>query len=115
MAHRDGVRARPPHGALAHRGPEKENTMDIAAHIAFFYNEDRIRYLDKLVSNLEVTGQHNHLYIYINKYLKPNIGRGRVNLEVIVTPYLDWRLLRRFYRYLPWTMRQHVDPFYLTW
>jgi hypothetical protein len=91
--------------------------MDIAAHITFFYNEDRIRYLDKLLSNLEVIGQDHqvHVYLYINKYLVPNIRRGRVNVELIVTPYLDWRILRKFYRYLPWTMRQHVDPFYLTW
>jgi hypothetical protein len=91
--------------------------MEIAAHIPFFYNEDRMRYLDKLLSNLEVIGQDHHvcIYIYTNKHIKPNIRRGRVDLEVIVTPYLDWRILRKFYRYLPETVRQQVDPLYLTW
>jgi hypothetical protein len=91
--------------------------MQIAVHIAFYYNESRIQYLNRVLTNLNEIGTSNELNVYIhcNRKFSMNQKFGNINTETVVAKFFDVPKLRGFYRHLPYKLRQHVDPLYLSW
>jgi hypothetical protein len=117
MVPRDGMGGGRPCRAAAPGPLETQNAMNIAAHITFYYNEERTKYLNKILTNLDNIGmEHNvTIYIYANKQFPITVPLKNAKTQIIVTAFPDWRILKRFYKYLPYSIREHVDPFYLSW
>jgi hypothetical protein len=99
-------------------GPRRgKNVMQIAVHIAFYYDESRIQYLDRVLTNLHEIGAYHklHIYIHCNRRFRVDHKFANINTEVIAARFLDVPGLRRFYGYLPYGLRRRVDPLYLSW
>jgi hypothetical protein len=104
-------------GRAPHRGHQGEKSaMKIAVHIPFYYNDSRLKYLNKLLSNIDFIGGYNDvdIYLYTNKYFTID-KLPKVQLEMIKVAFPDLHVPRKFFTYLPFAIRKHVDPYYLTW
>jgi hypothetical protein len=90
--------------------------MDIAAHVTFYYIESRLKYINRVLQNLSAIPHNIKVFIYSNK--KFDLSSNFENIEIDVVPFnfLDnRRRLKSLYRFVPLTLKQHVDPYYLTW
>jgi hypothetical protein len=90
--------------------------MNIAVHIAFYYIESRLQYLEKILKNLSTIPHDIKVFIYSNKNF--DLSSSFENIEVGVIPYNfldDTRRLKSLYKFIPSMLKHYVDPYYLTW
>ena len=95
--------------------------MDIAVHITFYYIESRLRYINKILSNLSAIPHNISVFIYSTKKLDfPSVFEN-VEVKVIHFNFLNLRKGKRFLigkrglSRIPSVLRQYIHPYYLTW
>jgi hypothetical protein len=110
--------------------------MKLAAHITFYYNEDRLKYLKKVVESLKTIKESVDIYIYTNRKIEDITADG---IYVLQYPYqkqkwinllsiFDFQIFRPityplsralshwiFYGFKKLGLGKYIHPFYLTW
>jgi len=91
--------------------------MNIAVHIAFFYLENRLKYMTQILGNLsEIAAEHDvSVYVYTNKTFSPNQSFDRIKLKPIYVNFPKIPFAKKFQRFLPHSIKKYIDPYYLTW
>lgn len=89
--------------------------MKIAAHITFYYSEERIKYLNTVVDNLLALPTKTDIYIYTNEHF--TLPSASDNVHHIFINYKASRWAKFSYRSLASKLglKRLVNPFYLTW
>jgi len=90
--------------------------MDIAIHITFYYIENRIEYIKRILQNLSAIPHNIKVFIYSNRRFNLISNYRNIDIELIPFIFLDNRRRLKFlYRFIPLFFRQHIDPYYLAW
>jgi hypothetical protein len=88
--------------------------MKIAAHITFYFVESRLKYLQKVVDNLELLPHNVNIFIYCNEDITDLIKSSKVAVKVY--HYKKSKILG--YNNGIWNslgMTKFVHPYYLSW
>ncbi len=88
--------------------------MKIAAHVTFFYVEERLKYLKKTVDSLLGLGVDTDIFIYTNKQF--DLFPGHENVKYYIYNYQK-NLLKFPYKSIfnKAGMKNWINPKYLTW
>jgi hypothetical protein len=90
--------------------------MDVAAHIAFYYVESRLCYIYKVLQSLAEIPQNIHVFIYTNKKFDLKSAYSNMVIEMKYVNYVELTFLNRAtYKHIPFVIRRHIDPYFLTW
>ena len=98
--------------------------MKIAFHISCYFNEERLKYLNEVISGINTIEADISIFIYSNKDLKKNIESRGTNIKVFRYLY-NLNILKPLYRkygYYPfkhWSRRLGftflIHPYFLSW
>jgi len=91
--------------------------MDIAVHISFYFVEERLPYITRVLENLSTVPHRLKVFIYSTRrfaLLKPF---PNLDIEILSSRFLRARGWEHstLDSYLPFVLRQYLNPFYLTW
>ena len=87
--------------------------MRIAFHITFFFIEERIRYLEKVISGLQEIDADKQIYVYSND--RRALKFKTENTHVLLFPYSSKGTHRRSRLLTGLQLFKYIHPYYLTW
>jgi len=89
--------------------------MNIAAHIAFYYVEQRLAYVEQILRNLSAIAHTIDVFVHTNRRLHLSSGSAHVSVHVIQHSLLKLPIPRSAYNVIPLPLREYLDPYLLTW
>lgn len=97
-------------------------SMNIAVHIAFYYIESRLGFINKILLNLSDIPHHIKVFIYSSKMFDLRSPFKNIEVEVIPFRFLNLRIGKKFLigkgllnSIIPISLRHYFHPYYLTW
>jgi len=90
--------------------------MKIAAHISYYYIEDRLVYLNQVIGSLLEIDEKIDIYIYTNKEI--DLFNEFSNIKILVYPYpsSNCDITKEFSRNIFFKLvPKKTHPYYLTW